>query len=332
MSWLHEPENVWHHRDVAPYTPFPSWWREFVFRVLRPNELAAYLAICCYVSREGVAYADIDRLTNDLGLKGPKRVRAAVETLQKYRFLIVGEQPMGKKGQLRPVFQRPLIHDTLIALIDARLIDWRLRHVGYDPKHDPSVPKLAYERLFTRKSEDRDLFNQWLDVSRSDASDEQKTSKLRRLLELRKDELRSNKIRIKRAAIRHEQRSVEVEFSQLERLCYKLHDEIGSARQHLPDQDFEKNEKMLIGIQSKISEASKRFGEARHERSVTVARSAAMTFADACNVRPILRIAKSPELKSRLVEVRSACVDFIDLLKLEGECERLERWLSPRII
>jgi len=139
------PGNLYKNHGL--FVCIPSWWQTFLFRVLKPNELAVYLHICSVIELNASFPVSLGTIAHDLGLSGRNDVINAIKALEDLGFIIreVG-YVSGKLGALpQSVFQRPSIPYTIARLLDQDIIDASLRPTAKGVKRVRASRKVKTE-------------------------------------------------------------------------------------------------------------------------------------------------------------------------------------------
>lgn len=123
-----EAGNVWDIEGTS-FTAVPNWWRPFLYRVLKPNELAIYLYICSYAQKPGIAYVSLREMQRDFGLTNRHELIAATRELVRLGFLLLekGRVAKSRTEHDRNIFQRPSMTHTLLRLLERGVIDGEFR-------------------------------------------------------------------------------------------------------------------------------------------------------------------------------------------------------------
>ena len=118
-----DPGNVW--EIVGPFTPLAAWMRPFLFRVLKPREIAVYLHICSYMQQAAISYVSLRELQRDFGLTNRHQLIDAIGQLDRLGFLLrkKGRVAKSRTEHDRNIFQRPSLEYTLLKLLEEDAID-----------------------------------------------------------------------------------------------------------------------------------------------------------------------------------------------------------------
>jgi hypothetical protein len=120
-----EPGNV--YTQVAPFATVPSWMRQFMFRILKSNEIAVYLYIITFAQNPGaqIAWVSLREMQRDFGFSNRHGLCAAIEQLIELGFLLKmkGRVAKSKTEHDRSVYQRPSSMYTLLTLLRIGAID-----------------------------------------------------------------------------------------------------------------------------------------------------------------------------------------------------------------
>ena len=117
--------------DCEPFVYMPAWWSSFLFRLVKPRELAVYTYIAMLGVPEGISRPTVRQIQDDMGLSSDSVVFEALRALEDLA-LIRRLRNAVVTGQ--NAYVRPACETTLIRLLEAQRIDHRLRPITDGPK------------------------------------------------------------------------------------------------------------------------------------------------------------------------------------------------------
>ena len=115
--------NVWKSHGV--FTQVPAWMRSFLYRILKPREIALYIYICSYMRLAGISYVSLREMQRDFGLTNRHELIESISNLERLGFLLrkKGRVAKARTEHDRNIYQRPSIAHTLWTLLDEDAID-----------------------------------------------------------------------------------------------------------------------------------------------------------------------------------------------------------------
>ena len=118
-----DPGNVWKIHGV--FTPIPAWMRPFMFRILKPREIAVYVYICSYMRLAAISYVSLREMQRDFGLTNRHELIDACDNLERLGFLLrkKGRVAKARTEHDRSIYQRPALAHTLLTLLREEAID-----------------------------------------------------------------------------------------------------------------------------------------------------------------------------------------------------------------
>lgn len=117
--------------DCEPFVYMPAWWSSFLFRLVKPRELAVYTYIAMLGVPDGVSRPTVRQIQDDMGLSSDSVVFEALRALEDMA-LIRRLRNAVVTGQ--NAYVRPACETTLIRLLEAERIDHRLRPITDGPR------------------------------------------------------------------------------------------------------------------------------------------------------------------------------------------------------
>jgi SOS-response transcriptional repressor LexA len=113
---------------VNPFFTIPSWWRRFLFTLLKPREIQLYCYICSQTDQNGIAFPTYENIKADLNLSNRTMIAKALAELEN-KGLILRKRlsPLESSRHVRNVFQRPSVEYTLYTLLTKGYIDGDFR-------------------------------------------------------------------------------------------------------------------------------------------------------------------------------------------------------------
>lgn len=117
--------------NCEPFVYMPAWWSSFLFRLVKPRELAVYTYIAMLGVPDGVSRPTVRQIQDDMGLSSDSVVFEALRSLEDMA-LIRRLRNAVVSGQ--NAYVRPACETTLIRLLETGRIDHRLRPITDGPK------------------------------------------------------------------------------------------------------------------------------------------------------------------------------------------------------
>jgi hypothetical protein len=115
------------YRPVKHYMTVPTWWRPFMYRLLKPRDIVVYLYVCSFMSDTGRSHPTLMQMQLDMNLSNAHSLIEALKRLHKYGFLVVKQQRVAGTWLIdRNVFYRPSPEYTLLTLLRTKKIDAKL--------------------------------------------------------------------------------------------------------------------------------------------------------------------------------------------------------------
>lgn len=141
--------------DCEPFVYMPAWWSSFLFRVIPPRKLAVYTYLAMLGVKEGISTPTVRQIQDDMGLASDTTVYDALRGLED-ADLIRRVRLRNDAGVAQNGYRRPSCQSTLIALLEQRRIDHRLRPVAASGAQAQSeaVTELAIVGLKTLLGDD----------------------------------------------------------------------------------------------------------------------------------------------------------------------------------
>ncbi len=106
--------------EIAPFATIPSWWRGFIFHVLRPREFSVYMFLAMKSDgQHAVMYPRGEEIRAAMGMKSDSQIYEAVSSLEKLGFIRkrVLTLPNRTLRFPRNVYQRAAPEFTLLELL-----------------------------------------------------------------------------------------------------------------------------------------------------------------------------------------------------------------------
>lgn len=141
--------------DCEPFVNLPAWWSSFLFRILSPRQLAVYTYIAMLGVKENISTPTVRQIQDDMGLASDTTVYDALRALED-AVLIRRVRVRNDAGVAQNGYRRPACESTLIALLEQKRIDYRLRPIERSvaaPRSD-AVTALAEDGLKTMLGDD----------------------------------------------------------------------------------------------------------------------------------------------------------------------------------
>lgn len=135
-----QPSNVYQKRNCGSFHPLPAWWRGFLFKVLRPEELVVYLYICSFAGQESVTYPSMEHMAGSLSFRSRSSISKIIKSLAALGFILYEKKPIRERNTTaRNVYQIPSQEYTLLTLLKKKKIGRNLRAVAR--RGDPPSPQ-----------------------------------------------------------------------------------------------------------------------------------------------------------------------------------------------
>jgi hypothetical protein len=110
---------------AGTFTAVPDWLRRFMYRILKPQEIAVYLYVCSFMQRPQVSWVSLREMQRDFGLTNRHELISAINELERLGFLLrtKGRVAKSRTEHDRNIFQRPALAYTLLTLLEQDAID-----------------------------------------------------------------------------------------------------------------------------------------------------------------------------------------------------------------
>jgi hypothetical protein len=155
-----DPGNQFSNDVVPPYFVLPGYWRQFIFRILKPRDLAVYFYISALSDKHGIAYPSLAQMQDELEIYSSTTLTSAIGRLEDNGFILRrrGVLPRQNSAKHQNIYQRPSPHFTLLKLLQLKKIDGDLRPITQSTDDQSSskmskpaqtsLRKLLGERLY----------------------------------------------------------------------------------------------------------------------------------------------------------------------------------------